>query len=275
MKQAVQKLVVSKRFQMVTTAVIILNAIILGVMTAPLPDAARAVLGAIDTACLAFYVVEIALRIYAAGPAFFKNAWNTFDFVIVVLSIIPTEILPVPVQIARILRIFRMLRVFRLVSAFDQLRVIVAATVKSIPGVLWTAFLMLMVQYVYAIIGVSVFADDLPQYFGNLGRSMFTLFEVMTLEGWNGVADDTMAVFPWAWGYFMSFVIISAFVLMNVVVGVIVNAVDEGRQSINAALDDQDGTDDELLAVRLRELQSQMDEVSRLLADRQRREGRG
>ena len=109
MKQAVQKLVVSKRFQMVTTAVIILNAIILGVMTAPLPDAARAVLGAIDTACLAFYVVEIALRIYAAGPAFFKNAWNTFDFVIVVLSIIPTEILPVPVQIARILRIFRML----------------------------------------------------------------------------------------------------------------------------------------------------------------------
>ena len=275
MKLAIQKLVMSRRFQMVTTAVILLNAIILGVMTAPLPDGVRAVLGAIDIACLVFYVVEISLRIYAAGTVFFKSAWNIFDFVIVVLSIIPTEILPVPVQIARILRIFRMLRVFRLVSAFDQLRVIVAATVKSIPGVLWTAFLMLMVQYVYAIIGVSVFADELPQYFGNLGRSMFTLFEVMTLEGWNGVADETMTVFPWAWAYFMSFVIVTAFVLMNVVVGVIVNAVDEGRQSINAALDDQDGTDDELLARRISELQKQMDEVSRLLADRQRREGRG
>ena len=274
MREKVQEFLESNVFQFGITALIALNALVLGLQTAPLPEPAFLACLIFDDLCLVVYVIEIILKLYAYGSSYFRDPWNVFDFLIVALSLVPTSIIPVPMQIGRVFRIFRLLRVFRLVSAFDQLRVLVEATLKAVPGVLWTAFLMLVVQYVYAIVGTSVFGDALPQYFGDLWRSIFTLFEVMTLEGWNGVADETMAIFPWAWAYFMTFVIIASFILMNVVVGVIVNSVDQSREEIGAVMDLSDGNDDALLDAKLEEMERLADEVGRLLADRKRRERR-
>lgn len=274
MKEQIRAFVERDSFQRGIILLILVNAVAIGLLTAPLPPGAILALEVFDALCLAVYIVELGLKLYVYGPGFFTNPWNVFDFIVISLSLVPAEILPFPVQVVRIFRAFRAMRVFRLVSSFDQMRVIVEATLRAIPGVLWTTLLMFVLQYVYAVAGFSLFSETFPQYFGSLPRSMFTLFEMMTLEGWNGVAEDVMEVFPWSWSFFVTFVILSAFILMNVVVGVIVNSVEEGRESFDAVFDGIDGNDDALLAARLEDLERQIGEVSRMLEDRRRRDER-
>ena len=235
MREKARSLVESKFFESFILAVIVANAIAIGVQTShPVGDLAQGLI-IFDYVCLGIYIVEAALKIIAYGGGYFRSGWNVFDFTIVVLCCVPTGIIPFPVQVARVFRIFRMFRVFRLISAFKEMRVVIQAIGRAVPGVAWTAFLLLIVYYVFAIIGTDCFGEAFPEWFGDIGASFYTLFQVMTLESWSmGISRPVMEVFPWAWAYFVPFVITSAFIIVNVVVGIIVDVVDQARGATEA-----------------------------------------
>lgn len=189
-----------------------------------------------------------------------------------VLCCIPTGIIPFPVQVARVLRVLRVFRVLRLVSMFREMRIIIEALGRAVPGVAWTALLLIIVYYVFAVIGTNMFGEAFPEWFGDLGKSFYTLFQVMTLESWSmGISRPVMEVFPWAWAYFVPFVIISAFVIVNIVVGIIVDVVDQThRQAEDEDLEERRkteglGPDDELLK-QIALLKEQVARVDALVA---------
>ncbi|MBR2790735.1 MAG: ion transporter, partial [Eggerthellaceae bacterium] len=146
---------------------------------------------------------------------------------------------------------------------FKQLRIIVEAIGRSMVGVGWTALLLILMMYVFDVIGISIFGDAFPEYFDNLGTGLFTLFEVLTLEGWNSIAHDIMAVYPAAWLYFIPYVIFSAFIMINVVTGIIINAVDESTQIERINRYD---SEEAQLVTELGELKAQVETVQYLLS---------
>lgn len=215
-----------ERFDIFISCVIVFNCIILGIQTMRTSSEIEVALAFADKACLAIYVVEIFLRFISNPRKYFKSGWNLFDVAIVLLSIIP-DLLPFPPQVARIIRIFRILRVLLLVSALKPLRRIITSLLKSLPSIFWTVFLLAVISYVYGISGYYLFGQDYPEYFGDLGSTLFTLFQLTTLENWAEIARDIMSTEPAAAVYFISFILISAFIIVNVVVGVIVSSIEE------------------------------------------------
>jgi voltage-gated sodium channel len=201
-------------------AVIFLNAITLGMETSPaIMQAVGPLLRTIEAAVLTIFVVEILLKLVAFGPGFFRSGWNNFDFIIVGISVLPAA---GPLAVLRTLRI---LRALRLVRTLPRLRLIVEAVLRVMPDMGWVFLLLMVVFYVFGVVGTNLFRDTFPEFFGDLGRTMFTLFQVMTLESWSmGVARPVMAVHPWAWIYFVAFVLTASFIVLNLVIGVVVNA---------------------------------------------------
>lgn len=200
-------------------AVIVLNAVILGMDTSP---ALRASLGPwlslLDTACLAIFVVELALKLFAHGPRFFRSGWNVFDLLVVGIALVPAS---GPLAVLRALRV---LRVLRLASAMPRLRFVVEALLAAIPGIGAIAGLMLILFYVAAVIATSLFGESFPQWFGSLGGAFYTLFQVMTLDSWSsGMVRPVMEVHPWAWAFFVPFVLIATFTMLNLFIAIIVN----------------------------------------------------
>ncbi len=240
----------------------------IGIQTTHLsPEVAQA-LAVFDNVCLAIYIVEAALKLIAWHGDYFRNGWNDFDFTIVVLCCIPTGIIPFPVQVARVLRVLRVFRVLRLVSMFREMRIIIEALGRAIPGVAWTALLLIVIYYVFAVIGTNMFGEAFPEWFGDLGKSFYTLFQVMTLESWSmGISRPVMEVFPWAWVYFVPFVIISAFVIVNIIVGVVDQT---HRQAEDEDLEERSkreglSPDDELLK-QIAQLKEQVERVDALVS---------
>ncbi len=274
-RERVRELVESSRFEATIMTIVVVNSIIIGIQTAHLPQGIDFALTIIDNICLAIYIVEACLKIYAYHGSYFKDGWNIFDFTIIVLSLIPAEILPIPAQAARVLRVFRAFRAFRLISAFKQMRVIVEAVGKYIPGVAGTGVLLIILFYVFAIIGTTLFGEAFPEYFGNLGDSFYTLFQVMTLESWSaGVSRPVMEVFPWAWVYFVPFVIISAFIMVNVVVGIVVGTIDESREHLRREEEMEameQGDEHAKLMEEIDELKGHLATIEGMLADQEER----
>ena len=264
-REKYRTLVEKHSFQTFIIVVIAINAITIGLQTVFQEGPINVALETFDYVCLLIYIVEAYLKIRAYGTGYFKDGWNVFDFAIIVLSLVPPSIMPIPIQVARVLRLFRVARVFRLVSVFQQMRVIVEAIGKSLPGVAWTALLLLLIMYVFDVAGVFLFGEQFPEYFGDLGTGMFTLFTVVTLEGWPDIARTVIAAYPAAWLYFVPFVILSAFIMINVVLGIIVNAIEERTQ---AARIDASETQDAQLSTELAELRAQVETVEYLLAKR-------
>lgn len=269
-REKAKNCVEKKIFQHFIMGVIVVNSIILGIQTANLSAETAEALKWMDSICVLIYVVEAVLKFIAYRWAYFKDNWNIFDFTIVVLCLIPTSLLPIPVQVARIIRAFRAFRAFRLVSSFRQMRVIVEAIIKALPGVLWTASLLLIFFYIFAVIGVTIFGQTCPEYFGNLGRACYTLFQIMTLESWShGIARPVMAQHPLAWTYFVPFVVISTFVMLNIVVGVVVNSIGQSQND----LDGQEDNSDNLvvkLECEVRSLGDKLNRIEELLEKQQR-----
>lgn len=263
MQSKAQRIVESQWFQVFIMVVIAINAVTIGLETVALPEGVHAGLAVFDGVCLFIYVVEMVLKLITYRGSFFKDGWNDFDFIIVALCLIPAGILPIPVQVVRVFRIVRVFRVFRLVSAFRQMRVIVEAVGKSLPGVFWTAFLLIIIYYVFAVMGTSLFGQAFPEWFGDLGASFYTLFQVMTLESWSmGISRPVMEVFPWAWAYFVPFVVVSAFIIVNVVVGIIVGTIDETQKSVR--LEEAKASGD-TLAEEFEKLKEQLAKVETLV----------
>lgn len=208
----------SHRFQTFINTLILLNAVTLGLETSPtVMHYAGGPILTLETVFLSIFVIEILLKLVAFGPRFFINAWNVFDFVIVGISLIPAA------GAFTVLRALRVLRILRLLKTIPRLRMIVEGTLRVLPDLAWVFLLMVLVFYVFSVIGTKLFAAEFPVFFGNIGKTMFTLFQVMTLESWSsGVARVVMERYPYAWIYFVAFILVASFLVLNMVIGVVV-----------------------------------------------------
>jgi len=206
--------------------VIIFNAIVLGLMTYPnICNLCGNWLQISCQLCVLIFSVEMLIKLYVYGIKFFKDGWNNFDFVLVAISWIPTGGV---FSSFRAFRVLRALRALRLVTRLQKLRLIVQAIIESIPNVSWASVLLMLIFYIFAIMGTTMYSETFPEYFGTIGKSMFTLFQIMSLDDWaTELARPISQLHPMAWLYFISFILTSSFVVMNVIVGVIVNAIGE------------------------------------------------
>jgi voltage-gated sodium channel len=206
---------------------------------------------------LGIFIVEAALKLTAVAPRFsryFGDGWNLFDFTIIVLSLLPATD-----EFALVARLIRVLRVLRLVSAVPQLRLIVATLVRSIPSMGHVITLMSIIFYIYAVTGYHLFHEHDAEHWGTLGSALLTLFGIVTLEGWVQVMETVLEPHPWAWVYFVSFVLIGTFVMLNLFIAVVINNLDASKTEELEQLRDP-VTHDEVL----RELKRTRDALDRL-----------
>ena len=231
MKQLIdstQRLVEAPAFEYTIISIIMFNGALLGLGTSPALNERFGdwiLLG--NQAALTIFVVEALLKMVAASPrvlGYFKDGWNIFDFLVIVFALIPAT-----GQFAMIARLARLLRVLRLVSTVRDLRLIVSALVRSIPSVGHVMMLMSIIVYIYAIMGYHLFHENDPENWRNLGVSLLTLFNIITLEGWTVVMYTALEVHPLAWLYFVSFVILGTFVVINLFIAIIINNLDEAK----------------------------------------------
>ena len=214
--------------------VIIFNAIILGLETSTtVMSRFGGLLNVLDMICLWIFVVEIALKLYAHRLAFFRNGWNVFDFIIVGIALAPAS------EGFSVLRALRILRVMRVMSAAPSLRRVVEGFITALPGMGSVFMLMGIIFYIGAVIATKLFGADFPQWFGTLGRSGYSLFQIMTLESWSmGIVRPVMEVHPWAWAFFVPFIMVTTFAVVNLLVGLIVNSMQDAHaEETNAATD--------------------------------------
>jgi voltage-gated sodium channel len=204
-------------------AIIILNALVLGLETSPaIMERAGGMLRLIDKACLAFFIAELALRLFAWRGAFWRSGWNVFDLAVVAIALVPAA------GPWSILRALRVLRVLRLLTVIPALRKVVAAFLHSIPGLLGVIAVMAIFFYTAAVLATTLFGTTHPDWFGNVGRSLYTLFQVMTLESWSmGIVRPVMEQHPFAWAFFVPFIVIATFTILNLFIGIIVSAMQE------------------------------------------------
>lgn len=233
-------------------AVILLNAVVLGMETS---DNIMASFGplivAIDTACLAVFVVELTLKLVALRLSFFRSGWNLFDFVIVGIAIVPGA------GNFSVLRALRVLRLLRVISVAPALRRVVEGFVRAIPGMGSVILLMGMIFYISAVLATQLFGTGFPEWFGDLGASTYSLFQIMTLESWSmGIVRPVMEVYPYAWAFFVPFILVTTFAVVNLLVGLIVNSMQDAHNEESDARTDE--YRDEVLT-RLRAIEARLE----------------
>lgn len=213
----------SPRIQWTTTAVILFNAILMGMETSrSLMSDFGGTLKLLDKLCLVYFVIEIAIKLSVYRLAFWRNGWNCFDFAVVAIALMPGA------GIWGVLRSLRVLRVLRLLTVIPQLRRVVAAFMHAIPGLAGVIALMSIFYYTFGVLVTTLFAEAFPEWFGSLGKSFYTLFQIMTLESWSmGIVRPVMATFPWAWAIFIPFIVVATFTILNLFIGIIVSTMQE------------------------------------------------
>jgi voltage-gated sodium channel len=241
MRGAIRRRMESSGVQYFITLLIVINAIILGLETVPLAmEHYGAFLLAVDHFILAVFVIEILLRIYAHRLAFFRDPWSIFDFTVVAIALVPAS---GPLAVLRALRI---LRVLRLLTLVPSMRRVVGALLGSIPGLSSIALVLLLIYYVFAVIATKLFGEHFPQWFGSIGESLYSLFQIMTLESWSmGIVRPVMVEHPYAWIFFIVFILIATFTMLNLFIAIIVNAMqtfteEENRERKEALVETRD-----------------------------------
>ncbi len=262
MYDAIKNIVDSSKFQNFIIALIVFNGITMGMETSK--DIMSSALGTfvnISTMIvISIFVIEIAMRIYVHRVSFFKDPWSLFDFFVVAISLIPAS------AGFEVLRILRVLRLFRLITAIPQMRKIVMALVSVIPGMLSIAAILSIFFYVFAIMSTQLFGESFPEWFGTLGASLYTLFQVMTLESWSmGIVRPVMEIYPSAWMFFIIFILVATFVMINLIVAVIVDAMGQLKKDEEAHIIEEIHTSSEVSNKELEELKIQLAEIKQLL----------
>ena len=222
-------------FGNVIIAVILFNAVLLGLETSRTAMAAAGpVILLLDRICLGIFVIELALKFFAYRLAFFRSGWNIFDFLIVAISLAPGA------QTFTVLRALRILRLLRVISVSPSLRRVVEGFVKALPGMGSVFLLMGMLFYIGAVMATKLFSNSFPDWFGDLGNSAYTLFQIMTLESWSmGIVRPVMDTYPYAWAFFVPFIMVTTFAVVNLLVGLIVNSMQDAHaQESNARTDE-------------------------------------
>ena len=212
--------------------VILINAVTLGLETFPaMMDRAGPLILTIDRICLSIFVAELVARLYALGLRFFRSGWNVFDFVIIGISLLPAT------GGFSVLRALRILRVLRVISVTPSLRRVVDGLGRALPGMGSVFLLIAIIYYIAAVMATKLFGASFPQWFGSLSITAFTLFQIMTLEGWSGeIVRPVMEVYPYAWAFFVPFILITTFAVLNLIVGLIVNSMQEAASEDERAV---------------------------------------
>jgi len=214
--------------------VILFNAVILGLETSDtVMGFAGPVIHALDKFCLYVFVIEILLKFFAHQFRFFRSGWNIFDFIIVGIALVPAA------QSLSVLRALRILRVLRVISTVQSLRRVVEGFLTALPGMGSVFMLMSLIFYIGAVMATKLFGDAFPEWFGSLGASAYSLFQIMTLESWSmGIVRPVMVEFPYAWAFFVPFIMVTTFAVVNLLVGLIVNSMqDAHHEEQNEATD--------------------------------------
>ncbi|PWE17022.1 voltage-gated sodium channel [Marinicauda salina] len=269
-RSRLSRLVESAAFRHFITGLILINALILGATTYPLPDDVVAALHLADSVIIGMFVVELTLKMVAWRGRFFTSGWNWFDLFVVGISLVPSA------GAFTVLRALRVLRLFRLFSVLPQMRAVVEALARAIPGMGAILLVLGLIFYVAAVMGAKLFAGTHPQFFGDLGASAFTLFQVMTLESWSmAVARPVGEAHPFAWVFFVVFIILTSFAVLNLFIAVIVDSLqskhfDEETERQETAHDERT----ELLA-EIRSMRSEIAELRAALGGPQPSTGAG
>lgn len=241
------------KFSNFIMGVIIVNAITLGLETSETAvSVAGGLINVIDQLCLAIFVVELVAKLFVFRLKFFKSGWNIFDFIIVGIALAPgTEGLSV-------LRALRILRVLRVISVAPSLRRVVEGFVTALPGMGSVFVLMAMIFYIGAVMATKLFGAAFPEWFGTLGLSGYSLFQIMTLESWSmGIVRPVMKEFPYAWAFFVPFIMVTTFAVVNLLVGLIVNSMQDAHsEESNAATDEYR----DLVIKRLDDIEAKLDQ---------------
>ncbi|WP_435640471.1 ion transporter [Micavibrio aeruginosavorus] len=240
----------SRVFNRFIIAVILVNAVMLGLETDDAIMAAHGpLLHMLDRVIIGIFVVELAMKLVLWRGSFFRNGWNVFDFIVVAISLLPM------IAMFSVLRVFRVFRVFRLISVVPQMRRVVSALLRAIPGMASILAVLLVVFYVAAVMATQIFGhtDDpvLENLFGSIGASMYTLFQLMTLEGWSeNIAAPTLVHYPWSWVFFVGFIVVTTFAVLNLFIGIIVDAMNMIHDEEDAEQHHQIARQDDIDALR-------------------------
>lgn len=265
MIEMARRLTHSGTFQGFIGIVIVVNAVLVGLETAPdLVARYGPAFDALNGVIIAIFVAELTIRLISYLPRphrFFADGWNVFDFVIVALSLLPAG-----GSFATVARLARLLRVLRIVSIFPELRLIVGTMLRSISSMTSVIVLLALVVYVYAVLGYHLFGAIDPAHWGDLGLSVRTLFEVLTLEGWLELQEAVLPAIPAAWLFFGSYVLLAVFIVVNLFIAVILN----NLESVKAeqAAESLEGGDDAELLRRIEALRSELGDVESMLRQR-------
>ena len=268
---ALIRLVEARWFRTLVIVVIVVNAIVLGLLTSQtVRDAGNGMVGRglviLDIAALSFFIGEIGLKLLAYRQRFFRDPWNWFDLAVVIIALLPAS------DSLKVLRALRVLRVLRLVAAIPAMRLVVSGLFRALPGMGSAALLLLLIHYVFAVIGVQLYGgtvyggygDSGYDYFADLGRALYTLFQIMTLESWShGIVRPIMDVHPNSWIFFVLFVVISAFAALNLFIGILVNAMDSAKDEQESHMSAEEVADPAQLAMldELREIRAEVKEL--------------
>ncbi|AZU04611.1 ion transport protein [Glycocaulis alkaliphilus] len=250
LQSRLESFVESALFRNGITALILVNAVLLGLETYALPpDVAGAFLIA-DKVIVYIFAAEILLKLFVYRVSFFRSGWNWFDLIVVTISLIPAA------GPFAVLRALRVLRLFRLFSVVPEMRRVVMALAKAIPGMGSIMMVLGLIFYVGAVMSSKLFSGTHPEFFGDLGAAAFTLFQVMTLESWSmGVARPVISEHPLAWAFFVPFIILTSFAVLNMFIAVIVDSLqakhfDEETDRQNKATDERSLLREEVTALR-------------------------
>ncbi|WP_306120000.1 MULTISPECIES: ion transporter [unclassified Roseitalea] len=260
--ERLKTLVESQRFERAIIALIVINAVTLGLETSkPVMEAVGPLLLTIDTLILGVFVVELAMKFAVYRLDFFRSPWRVFDLIIVSIALIPAA---GPFSVLRALRI---LRVLRLISAVPSMRRVVGGLLTALPGLGSIVLLLLLVFYVFSVMATKLFGGTFPQWFGSIPASAYSLFQIMTLESWSmGIVRPVMDAFPWAWAFFIPFIAATTFTVLNLFIGVVVSAM-QAEHDAQAADERETLHNDQTMI--LEELRALREEVRALRSERE------
>ncbi|GGW80137.1 ion transporter [Alteromonas halophila] len=252
-----EKIRANKWFEIFVVSVIVASALLVGAKTYELPAGFGSVTLLMDWFISAFFLTEITIRFLGEKRKrhFFKSFWNVFDTLIVVVSLIPAE----NTDLALIARLVRVFRVLRMISIIPELRILLVSLVKALPQLGYVMLLMFIIFYIYAAIGSTLFEAINPELWGDITISLLTLFRVMTFEDWTDVMYETMAVYPLSWMYYLTFIFFTAFAFLNMVIGIVVNVMEQENEKARREADDtsQEPSLGDIMA-KLNELESRL-----------------
>ena len=261
MKQTIHTLVESKKFQNFIMGLIILNGITMGFETSKsLALEYGSFFTLFNTFVVTVFTIEIILRISVYKTSFFKDPWSLFDFVIVAISLVPAG------AGFGIFRVLRVLRLFRLITVVPQMRKIIVALISVIPGIGSIAALLTLFFYIFAIMSTQLFGEKFPEWFGTLGESFYTLFQIMTLESWSmGIVRPIMEVYPLAWVFFVPFIFLSTFIIVNLIIAIVVDAMNEMNTNEEEAIVQEIQSSDDTMQQEIQNLRNDIHELKVLL----------